>query len=118
MQLGFTADWGSIFTSLATTGLQYNAQRQNLKIEMAKLKAQQQMQLDAMKPPPAYPPSVAPAAQYPVAGQANPRPPVYTTTQAYAAPTAYASPRASLPPWALPVGAAALTLGAVLLLRR
>lgn len=116
MQLEFTADWGGIATSLVSAGLQYNAQRNNLKLEMAKLQAQQKLNQLAMQPPPAYPPAAYPPAAgapagYPVAvapgvGQRAPTQPVYTTRPA------------ALPSWAIPAGAALLGVAALVLIRR
>ena len=111
MQLEFTADWGGIATSLVSAGLSYNAQRNNLKLEMAKLQAQQALAAQAMKPPPAYPPNVyQPAPGQPAVsvtpGVPQYQQPVYTTRPA------------PLPDWVLPAGVGLLTLGAVIVLRR
>lgn len=111
MQLEFTADWAGIATSLVSAGMSYNAQRNNLKLEMAKLQAQQALNAQAMKPPPAYPPAVYQQAPGQPALSVTPGVPQYQQP-------IYTTRPAALPSWAIPAGAAALTLGVLILIRR
>lgn len=106
MQLEFAADWGGIATGLVSAGLQYNAQRNSLKLEMAKLQAQQRLNQMAMLPPPAYPQASYSVAPTPGVGARQPSAAAYTR-------------RASaLPRWAIPAGAALLALGVLVVSRR
>lgn len=113
MRLGFDADWGSIATNLVSAGLQYNTQRNNLKLEMAKLQAQQAQAALAMRPPSAYPPAVGAQqqAQYPVAVAPGVGTRPATVQPVYSA-------RSALPSWAIPAAGAGLLAVAVLVLTR
>lgn len=101
MQLGFDIDWSGLLKGATSGLLQYNQARNQVKLQMAQIQAQQQANIQAMQPPPAYPPQMAPAPR----GVVTTQPP-----QVY-------RPRSSLPSWAIPAGAAALAIGAVLVLR-
>lgn len=104
MHLGFDIDWSGLLKGATSGLLQYNQARNQVKLQMAQIQAQQAANVQAMQPPPVYPPQQAPA----------PRAGVYPQQ-----PAVYRAPaRSSLPSWAIPAGIAAAAVVGVALLSR